>query len=181
MFRGFLQSVEPATLPTIPSNLVERTPISFSFSFSFFLSQFGRRTKLLVRWPSAGISLVGGNQEAEGERKTERRKRRRGRERERVDCKVPIASSRKNGPHGENVAHYAREGASFFAGYPERLAEGGRRLNVDESRAAGKPRAVHLSRRGGSKEMGRESSMTIGMKVLAISCFLDIVIVIEND
>lgn len=32
---------------------------------------------------------------------------------------VPIAASPKNGPHGTNVAHYVREGASFFAGDTE--------------------------------------------------------------
>lgn len=156
----FLQSVEPATpIPSNPVNLERTNARRFlSLSLPFFLSQLGRRTKLLVRWPSAGISLVGGNQEAGRKKNRAKKKKKRKREREsRVDCKVPIASSRKNGPHGENVAHYAREGASFFAGYPERLAEGGRRLNVDESRAAGKPSCSPLeARRRGSKEMGTE-------------------------
>lgn len=57
----------------------------------------------------------------------------------------------------------ARERA-FLRGI-QRLAEGGRRLNVDESRAAGKPSSplfLGLVRGGEGRE---ESSMTIGMKV----------------
>lgn len=48
----------------------------------------------------------------------EREERRRKRERNSGGL-VPIAASPKNGPHGTNVAHYVREGASFFAGDTE--------------------------------------------------------------
>lgn len=55
-----------------------------------------------------------GKQETDEEREERRRKRERN-----SGGLVPIAASPKNGPHGTNVAHYVREGASFFAGDTE--------------------------------------------------------------
>ena len=108
------------------------------------LSLFQQRTrKLLVRWPSAGISLVGGNHEAEGEeeRKNRAKKRKKG-----GTVKSPLpGESKKRSPRRERGPLCAR-GSELFCGVSERLAEGGRRLNVDESRAAGKPSSPSLSR-----------------------------------
>lgn len=60
-----------------------------------------------------------GKQETGEEREERRRKRERGEKERNSGGLVPIAASPKNGPHGTNVAHYVREGASFFAGDTE--------------------------------------------------------------
>lgn len=93
---------------------------------------------------------------------------------------VPVAASRKNSPHRSETwpIMCARERA-FLRGGP-RLAEGGRRRHVDESRAAGKPRAISLDsardfeKKGArdEKERERERSDAGNARVLsAISIY----------
>lgn len=175
----FLQSVEPATpIPSNPVNLERTNARRFlSLSLPFFLSQLGRRTKLLVRWPSAGISLVGGNQEAGRKKNRAKKKKERKRERERVGwiVKSPLPRVEKTVPTERTWPIMRARERAFLRG----IQRGSPRVAAASTltRAAQlENRAVHLSRRGDEvRRRWEQSSMTIGMKVLA-TCFLDIVL-----
>lgn len=86
--------------------------------------------------------------------------------------------SKKRSPRRERGPLCAR-GSELFCGVSKRLAEGGRRLNVDESRAAGKPSSPLFL--VGLVEGEGESSMTIGMRVLVAHSYLDIYMYIYFD